>query len=227
MSSKDVGSKPAADSAPEPAAKPAVTADADAPESGAEGRPVASEPLPSLISDEDRVIARRSRAWVVAGLVAIGVAGTALGFTWWQRGTWTPDFRAPNPAVVCPVWPLTPAEPADVSLNVFNASPREGIAAEVADTLRERGFDVRTVRNATLDTKTAESVALIYAGPDDTAAALAVQNQIPGSEVVLQPDRTNGILDVALGIKYGGVASLESIPKGSGTLKCTNPWFER
>ncbi|PWI27459.1 LytR C-terminal domain-containing protein [Pseudoglutamicibacter cumminsii] len=223
MSSKDVGSKPAAESA----AKPAVTSDTDAPESSAEGRPVASEPLPSLISDEDRVIARRSRAWVVAGLVAIGVAGTALGFTWWQRGTWTPDFRAPNPAVVCPVWPLTPAEPADVSLNVFNASPREGIAAEVADTLRERGFDVRTVRNATLDTKTAESVALIYAGPDDTAAALAVQNQIPGSEVVLQPDRTNGILDVALGIKYGGVASLESIPKGSGTLKCTNPWFER
>lgn len=227
MSSKDAGSKPAAESAAESAAKPAVTADTDAAESGAEGRPVASEPLPSLISDEDRVIARRSRAWVVAGLVAIGVAGVALGFTWWQRGTWTPDFRAPNPAVVCPVWPLTPAEPADVSLNVFNASLREGIAAEVADTLRERGFDVRTVRNATLDTKTAESVALIYAGPDDTAAALAVQNQIPGSEVVLQPDRTNGILDVALGIKYGGVASLESIPKGSGTLKCTNPWFER
>ena len=223
MSSKDAGSKPAAESA----AKLAATSDVTAPESGAEGRTVASEPLPSLISDEDRVIARRSRAWVVAGLVAIGVAGTALGFTWWQRGTWTPDFRAPNPAVVCPVWPLTPAEPADVSLNVFNASPREGIAAEVADTLRERGFDVRTVRNATLDTKTAESVALIYAGPDDTAAALAVQNQIPRSEVVLQPDRTNGILDVALGIKYGGVASLESVPKGSGTLKCTNPWFER
>lgn len=227
MSSKGAGSKPADESATESAAKPVVTSDTDAPESGAEGRTVVSEPLPSLISDEDKVIARRSRAWVVGGLVAIGVAGTALGFTWWQRGTWTPDFHAPNAAVVCPVWPLTPAAPADVSLNVFNASSREGIAAEVAGALRERGFDVRTVRNATLDTETAESVALIYAGPDDTAAALAVQNQIPGSEVVLQPDRTNGILDVALGSKYGGVASLESVPKGSGTLKCTNPWFER
>lgn len=192
-----------------------------------EDRVVASEPLPLLITEQDQVVAKRARAWVMAGLIALSVAGATLGYVWWQRGTWSPDFRAPNPAVVCPVWSLTPAEPREVTLNVFNASQREGIATDAANHLRERGFDVKTVRNATLDPETAESVAMIYAGPEDTGKALAVQKQIPGSQVVLQPDRTNGILDLALGVKYKGVAPVEKIRHGNGMLNCTKPWFER
>ncbi len=38
-------------------------------------------------------------------------------------------------------------EPADVQVNVYNATNRAGLAAEVATDLRARGFDVKTVAN--------------------------------------------------------------------------------
>ncbi|MFV2118758.1 LytR C-terminal domain-containing protein [Streptomyces sp. Act-28] len=100
---------------------------------------------------------RRGRI-VVAGLTA----AVALGLTGWGTfqlidvfGGGARDTARPAATGTCEPTDPAPAvrtvalpKPADITVNVYNATPRSGLAKTTADELRKRGFTIGKVGNA-------------------------------------------------------------------------------
>ncbi|MEU0660235.1 MULTISPECIES: LytR C-terminal domain-containing protein [Streptomyces] len=101
---------------------------------------------------------RRRRRIVVAALAAV----VALGLAGWGTlqlidvfGGGSADSRArttagpgckPRKVPVTPVH--VPLKPAQITVNVYNATPRAGLAKTTADELKKRGFAIGKVGNA-------------------------------------------------------------------------------
>lgn len=101
---------------------------------------------------------RRRRRIVVAALAAV----VALGLAGWGTlqlidvfGGGGTDTRARTTAgpgckpVKKPLTPVhVPLKPAQITVNVYNATPRAGLAKSTADELKKRGFAIGKVGNA-------------------------------------------------------------------------------
>ncbi|WP_277452942.1 LytR C-terminal domain-containing protein [Janibacter sp. DB-40] len=102
---------------------------------------------------------------------------------------------------------LTPEE---VEVNVYNATDRPGLAAQVAKGLRGRGFEVKTVAN---DPKRAELTGLgeLRHGTAGKAGADLVDEHV-GSFARKVDERTRTNVDVVLGPTFDGLVDKESVP---------------
>jgi hypothetical protein len=98
-----------------------------------------------------------------------------------------------------------PAKPGEVRVNVYNATSRIGLATEVADQLRMRGFSIDRVGNDPLES-TVSATAEIRYGPAGAGAAQLLRAQFPGS-VTRLVQRSDAQVDVALGMLYESVAT--------------------
>ncbi|HEY0811818.1 MAG TPA: LCP family protein, partial [Pseudonocardia sp.] len=91
-------------------------------------------------------------------------------------------------------------KPADLKVQVRNASERPGLAAKIADTLRGLGFGVGDVSNAAQPTPQT----LIRYSPDQTGAAELLAATVPAATTVPDPGAT-GVLQLVLGRTFDGV----------------------
>lgn len=101
-------------------------------------------------------------------------------------------------------------EPADVPVNVYNATNRAGLAAEVATALRARGFDVKTVAN---DPKRAQLTGpgqLRY-GAAGAKGAERVAGHVGNFERKID-ERSRPSVDVVLGPEYEQLVSPAEVP---------------
>ena len=157
---------------------------------------------------------RRGRALKV--LLALALLGGA-GYGAWQTGWLDPvaamagsgsevSAAACSPPAPSPMLP--PAlPPSEVTVNVFNATGRMGLAAEVASELRARGFVVAAVSNDPL-TRTVMGVAELRHSTPGDAAARTVAAQVQGATVA--PDqRTDASVDLVMGTAYLGMVTPE------------------
>jgi len=141
---------------------------------------------------------RRTAVTLLVALLLV----VAAGYVSWQMVTATASPAA-NPSG-CPAPSLAPSTaavaPAQVQVNVYNATNRPGLARQVADELIKRGFGVASVANDPLNKKIA-APAEVRHGPGGAAQAALVATQVPGA--VLVPDgRTDGSVDLVLGDGY-------------------------
>ncbi|MGR4881782.1 LytR C-terminal domain-containing protein [Streptomyces sp. LARHCF249] len=100
---------------------------------------------------------------------------------------------SPKPAVALP-------KPADITVNVYNATPRAGLAKAVGDELRKRGFTVGNVGNAPADfDKKVPGTGILLGSPaTDKAAYSVLGTQLAG--VTQQTDaRETAEIDLILG----------------------------
>jgi hypothetical protein len=95
--------------------------------------------------------------------------------------------------------PSSPA-PAEVRVNVYNATDRRGLAAKVAGQLERRGFDVRKVDNDPLG-RTVTGAAEVRHGDDGAAAARTVAAQV-GPVVAVPDGRPGGSVDLVVGTGF-------------------------
>ena len=99
----------------------------------------------SEIVDEDGArsyrVRRQRRSVIVIAVVLLALAGA-----FYYASTY---FRATEPqAGPCTTEPVgVPLKPGDVSLNVYNATKRAGLASAASKTAIDRGFKVKTVGN--------------------------------------------------------------------------------
>lgn len=100
--------------------------------------------------------------------------------------------------------------PQEVEVNVYNATDRAGLAAQVAKGLRGRGFVVETVAN---DPKRAELTGLgeLRYGSVGKAGADLVDEHV-GSFARNVDERTRTNVDVVLGPTFDGLVDKESVP---------------
>ena len=132
-------------------------------------------------------------------------------------GAWTSGWLDPVAALAgagevstetcTPPWPPLTLPPSAVTVNVFNATGRMGLAAEVASELRARGFVVAAVSNDPL-TRTVGGVAELRHSTPGDAAARTVAAQVQGATVA--PDqRADASVDLVMGTAYLGMVTPE------------------
>lgn len=154
---------------------------------------------------------RRRRQWItllaVLGLL-VGSGAVAYGFYSGVFGR--PDRVDVATLPPCPTASPTasPLTPDKVTVNVYNATTRNGLAAKVATALDLRTFKIAAITN---DPKhaTVSGVAEIRYGPKGTAAARVVAAQLSGARMV-KDGRTNAVVDLVLGAKYSGLKPVAS-----------------
>jgi hypothetical protein len=97
--------------------------------------------------------------------------------------------------------------PGEVTIEIFNASDRSGLASEVGETLRSLGFGIGDVANAEQPTPGT----VIRFSPDQAAAAELLAATVPSATSVPDPGAT-GVLDLVLGRSFDDVVRAPSEP---------------
>lgn len=155
----------------------------------------------------------RSRRRIVlaalAAVVALGVAGWGTlqlidAFTGGDKKTSASARGAackprPSPSAV----PLPPA-PRQITVNVYNATPRSGLAKSTADELKKRGFRIGKVGNATAeyDKKVPGTAVLLGAPTTQEAGTFRVLGtQVQGFQAKTDTRRTADV-DLIIGTAF-------------------------
>jgi hypothetical protein len=113
--------------------------------------------------------------------------------------------------------PAERAAAAEVIVNVYNSTDRNGLAATTASALRRRGFKVATVSNDPLRS-VVRGTAMIRYGVSGAKAARIVLPQVAGARLV-RDGRTDSSIDIVLGQHFAGLASPTALasPKATPT----------
>ncbi|MFF4217013.1 hypothetical protein B7P34_27520 [Streptosporangium nondiastaticum] len=94
--------------------------------------------------------------------------------------------------------------PSDITVNVYNATPRGGLAKITADELQSRGFRIGKVGNApALYDKKVEQVGLLIGAPTAAEGALRViGTQMAGAEIKNDQRDTDEDVDLVIGNEF-------------------------
>ena len=156
--------------------------------------------------------ARRHR-WkrIRTSVTLLVLVGVVVGAAWysWQSVTENddPTVLSTNPACA-PGAPTAAPAPADIQLNVYNATNRQGLASTVARELRDRGFVILDIDNDPLD-KTITGTAEIRANASQQAAASLVASLVPGSAFI-GDERSEAVIDLVLGDAFDKLAAADA-----------------
>ena len=168
--------------------------------------------------------APRSRALTVTLVVlgAIVLFGAGVALSWFLRGgnggggaAGPTSGASPTCVATTTVPGVGLPKPGTVSINVYNATDRTGLAASTAGVLKGRGFTVGEIANDPLGKTVRPSAELRY-GPKGEQNAKLLSFYIPGAKLV-QDDRTDASVDVVLGEKFKAVRSPAQVQKALTT----------
>jgi len=150
---------------------------------------------------------RARRRGPVLATVVVLAALAAGGWYGWHRwhGRDSAAAQAPRTCVTPSAAP-TPAPPAQVTVNVLNATEKVGLAHQVAAALRAQGLRIGKVGNTKASVT---GVAAISYGSTSKAAAITVAEYVPGATLVpasTAPDRT-GSVTLQIGPSFAALAA--------------------
>ncbi|MBQ0827870.1 LytR C-terminal domain-containing protein [Streptomyces tagetis] len=108
---------------------------------------------------------------------------------------------SPSPAVAVP-------KPGQITVNVYNATTRSGLAQQTADELKKRGFRIGEVTNAPeeFDKKLDGAGVLLGPAAADKAALPVLGTQLPGAEARTDAKREDATVDLIIGNGFKGLA---------------------
>ena len=154
---------------------------------------------------------RRRRALITLAIVAL-----LLFFAFWYAYSYYRHSDKPHAAASPSCTQKPPAvTPGDVTLNVYNATDRAGLAAKTADQVRKRGFKVSTVANDPLQRTVAGSAEVRYGvyGLADSKLVLAL---VKGAKAV-RDARPDSSVDLVLGDRFSALAAPPKTPRAPAT----------
>jgi hypothetical protein len=153
---------------------------------------------------------RRRSVAILTGLGAFLLVSFLVAFSYIQ-GWIPPKGSGPEPVAIssrptasCTTPPPAPAT-TTITINVYNATDRAGLAASTAKTLKDQGFLLGEVTNDPLGKKV-DVPAEIRFGKAAAAKADVVAQRFPGAVKVVDEKRTDELVDVAIGEKFAAVA---------------------
>ncbi|MFF0411552.1 LytR C-terminal domain-containing protein [Kitasatospora sp. NPDC004745] len=112
-------------------------------------------------------------------------------------------------------------QPAAVTVNVYNATTKAGLAGRTADELKKRGFTIGKVGNAPAELdKKVPGTAQVIAGPAGAGAATLLTSQIAGATATADA-RTDGSVDFVVGDSYN--ALLDETQAAAALALATKP----
>ncbi|MBC9714015.1 LytR C-terminal domain-containing protein [Streptomyces sp. TRM66268-LWL] len=110
-------------------------------------------------------------------------------------------------------------KPADIKVNVLNATPRGGLAKETADELKKRGFAIGKVGNAPaeFDKKVKGEAILLGPKPALTSSFVVLGTQVAGAESQTDARKSTDI-DLILGAGFKSLANKDAAAKALDAL---------
>lgn len=173
----------------------------------------------------------RRRLWtrvrtVATLLVLIGVVVGAASYSWRNvMGNEDGDVASTTTMPCAPGVPTTAPAPAEIQVNVYNATDRSGLASAIAKQMRDRGFVVVDVDNDPLNKKV-EGTAEVRAHSDHWAAAGLVASLVPDA-AYLPDDRSDQVVDLVLGDAFEALVNPDApAPTPSSDLPACQPTAE-
>ncbi len=184
-----------------------------------------------LSPEQQRILRRRrkhERQAVVFGSLIAALALAGLGATAIYTGAMDAPFLAreftsppPEEVEAIPLPPCIPPEtlpaaPETVTIRVYNATTRIGIAGQTADGLAQRGFVIAETANYPIEITTGARISFGEAG---IAAAYTLAAHLePGVAALVLDTRADGSVDLVLGSTW-----TQLIDVGAVTLDATSP----
>ena len=158
---------------------------------------------------------RRIRAFITLVLVLL-----MLFFAFWYAYSYykaSGETKA-SPTPTCTTRAAAP-QPSTTTVNVYNATQRDGLAAKTAAEVRKRGFKVSTVSNDPLQKKVTGTAEVRFGKAGAPASKLVIA-LVKGAKPV-QDARTDASVDLVLGARFTALApapkAAPSTPATSGT----------
>ncbi|MET8687686.1 LytR C-terminal domain-containing protein [Streptomyces sp. NPDC004732] len=120
--------------------------------------------------------------------------------------------------------PKSLPKPGQITVNVFNATPRGGLAKSTADELKKRGFAIGKVGNATKTyDKKVKGTGLLLGAPSAADTAIPVLGtQLAGAEH-RSDARKGGEVDLVIGNQFKNLAKKEDADKALAALAKPKP----
>ncbi|MDQ1027574.1 hypothetical protein QF035_005156 [Streptomyces umbrinus] len=170
---------------------------------------------------------RRIALAVVASVAALGLIGwgTLQLIDVFAGGG--DEASAAGPAADCTASPSPSAspvkalpKPGQITVNVFNATPRGGLAKDTADELKKRGFKIGDVGNATktYDKKVKGAGIVLGAKAASDAALPVLATQLTGAELKTDTRAKPAEVDLILGTAFKALTKKEDADKALTTL---------
>jgi len=170
---------------------------------------------------------RRIALAVVASVTALGLIGwgTLQLIDVFTGGG--DEASAAGPAADCTASPSpSPSpvkalpKPGQITVNVFNATPRGGLAKDTADELKKRGFKIGDVGNATktYDKKVKGAGIVLGAKAASDAALPVLATQLTGAELRTDTRAKPAEVDLILGTAFKSLTKKEDADKALTTL---------
>lgn len=148
----------------------------------------------SLVDDAEALefrARRRRRATVTLAVLLLALAGAFYYASTYFRDT------APKPGPCTTEVVEAPLRPADVTVNVYNATSRSGLALTTSKRAADRGFKIALVANDPQN-KTIKEAAHIRYGPEGEESAKLLAQHIKGAKLV-KGKRKGDTIDLVLG----------------------------
>ncbi|MFJ8625886.1 LytR C-terminal domain-containing protein [Kitasatospora sp. NPDC093550] len=112
-------------------------------------------------------------------------------------------------------------QPAAVTVNIYNATTKAGLAGRTAEEFKKRGFTIGKVGNAPAELdKKVPGTAQVIAGPAGAGAGTLVGSQIAGAAVTADA-RTDASVDFVIGDSYN--ALLDETQAAAALALATKP----
>jgi len=111
------------------------------------------------------------------------------------------------------------ATPANTTVNVYNATTKNGLAGRTAEDLKRRGFTIGEVSNDPLK-RTVRGPAEVRFGPSGTPHARLVIPLSGRGTTQVDDKRKNATVDIVLG---AGFTALQPTPSPTGKPMCPSP----
>ncbi|MEU8791894.1 LytR C-terminal domain-containing protein [Streptomyces sp. NPDC048643] len=128
----------------------------------------------------------------------------------------SPAAKASAAAAVAGTLP----KPGQITVNVFNATPRSGLAKQTADELKKRGFKIGDVGNATAayDKKVDGAGLLLGAKNADRAALPVLNTQLSGAQLKTDGRTQATTVDLIIGNGFKTLTTKEDADKALTVL---------
>lgn len=177
----------------------------------------------SLLDDDElqrRQMWRRLRGAITLLVLIIVVIGAA--WFGWRNITKPAQTDAAAGPTCAPSAPDDAPKAGDITLNVYNSTSRDGLAAQVAKQMRKRGFSVADIANDPLN-RSIEAVAEVRSNLDNQGAASVVIAHVPQAEFVADERATKSV-DLVLGDGFTELAGNDdATPITTSTLPPCQP----
>lgn len=172
--------------------------------------------------DDEALRKRRQFRHLRTAITLLGLVIFVVIAAWisWRQVTGG-DTPEPRAQTTCAPAATTVPAPADIQLNIFNATSRAGLASAVSDQMIARGFTVVDVANDPLD-REVEGTAEVRAHLDQQAAASAIMAQVPGA-IFVADERAEPTVDLVLGEAFQALGDPAAPAPAPTSTPCAAP----